>query len=467
LAALLAASIYAVHPVHAEVVNSIFNRSEMLVAISCLAGLTWLLRFLFSRPIRAWVGLSFAYLIALFCKESAAVFPVIAFVTVFILTPGDSRARFKKCLPVAWMLIPLVFYLGMRTQALTSPELTDAVVQGAQRSPVAEVVSQLDILEIPGGKRLSRIAGLWYQSFKIILWPDPLSVSHRGVSSHERFAAWAVIVALMATMLYMLKRRNLLPAMGLFFFFIAILPASRIIGDPSTMPHLAERYLYFPSVGLGLTLASGLHTLMQRFMVRATLIACLISICILAPITWNRNFAWASDIDLFESEYRNGNDDEHVLIWLAAAHLKKNNTTRVVELCEINKDVQMRSPKLSTNCALAYIRAGRKEDAEQAYLVGTTGDDSKTVAHSSLARLYLGQGHWQEAKLHFEQAIEAEKNPASRAFREGYMIVWLYPRDRDKLIEAKAKFEQSLELQPAFTPARRWLARVNRALGSQ
>ncbi len=42
LYALLAALIFAVHPIHTEVVNSVFNRSGMLVAIFYLAGMWWL-----------------------------------------------------------------------------------------------------------------------------------------------------------------------------------------------------------------------------------------------------------------------------------------------------------------------------------------------------------------------------------------------------------------------------------------
>jgi hypothetical protein len=45
------------------------------------------------------------------------------------------------------------------------------------------------------------------------------------------------------------------------------------------------------------------------------------------------------------------------------------------------------------------------------------------------------------------------------------MLVRLYPRDRAKLLEAKALFEESLAIQPSFAPARQWLSRVNRALG--
>ena len=51
---------------------------------------------------------------------------------------------------------------------------------------------------------------------------------------------------------------------GLAFFYIAMLPASRLLGGPGDFPHLNERYLYFPSIGPAIALAFGLRFLGRR-----------------------------------------------------------------------------------------------------------------------------------------------------------------------------------------------------------
>ena len=53
-AALLAALVFAVHPIHTEVVNSIFNRSEMLVSLGVAGGLWWFLPTVDKQPWKAW-----------------------------------------------------------------------------------------------------------------------------------------------------------------------------------------------------------------------------------------------------------------------------------------------------------------------------------------------------------------------------------------------------------------------------
>ena len=463
--ALLTTLIFAVHPVYAEVVNSIFNRSEMLVALGGLAGLLWFLRYMNAKPAIAWAGLGLAYLLALFCRESAITLPGVAAMLLLILAQGNWRARVKQCLPVLWLLLPLAIYVFLRAQALAPVELDGVAAKsrGIRGTPAVGVM--LDTLHIPGITRLMHIVGLWYESIKIMVWPSQVSVLHDDISRFARNAGLVLHLALILLAFYQLKRKQYGLVMGLAFFYIALLPASRLIGDLKWMPHLAERYLYFPSIGLAIALAFGLRLLARRFNMIALTSAVVLVLIVLTPMTWARNAVWASDVQLFESEYRNGNRSYTILVWLTAAHLKNSDTQRVVEICDRYVRVQKRVAKLSTHCAVAYSQLGRLAEAERAYLFGTTQKAVRAIAHANLARFYLDQGRWSDAKKHFEMAVKAERLPANRAFRKGHMLVRLYPRDREKLLEAKALFEEALAIQPSFAPARQWLARVNRVLG--
>ena len=133
LYALMAAMIFAAHPVHAEVVNSVFNRSSMLVALGGVGGLWWLLHHLESRPAVAWIGLAICYLFALFSKESAVIIPGLAVMLILFLTSSDWPSRIRKCLPVFWLLLPLGFYLLLRDQALTPADVESATGSASTR----------------------------------------------------------------------------------------------------------------------------------------------------------------------------------------------------------------------------------------------------------------------------------------------------------------------------------------------
>jgi tetratricopeptide (TPR) repeat protein len=218
---------------------------------------------------------------------------------------------------------------------------------------------------------------------------------------------------------------------------------------------------------VAIALAFGLAAAARRIDGRWLTVVVAGAVMALAPITIARSAVWSSDVKLFESEYRNGNASEKVLVWLTAAHLRQQRYARTAELCDDHVYTQKRSSKLSTHCAVAYSQLGRHEEAERAYLFGTKQRTVKAMAHANLARFYLDRGRWQDAREQFEAAIAAETLPANQAYRRGHMLVRLYPRDRQKLLEAKAQFELALELQPAFGPARQWLSRVNRSLGAR
>lgn len=486
LVALLCALIFAVHPVHAEVVNSIFNRSEMLAAIGGLAGLIWLLRLLRHKPIMAWAGFFFAYSIALFCRETAVLLPAIAAILVWSLTRGDSLVKLRRILPVVWLIVPLSVYLLMRASALAPPEPVveqahtiagspsttidksalppEKPVQGQPKISKNVLQKMLHTFNVPGTKRVLAVAGLWYRSLEIMVWPRNLSTSPAPITRSDQTAGLILMALVLVVTITQAKRGSYGLALGLIFFFIALLPASRITGGLA-FPHLAERYLYFPSVGLALSLAFGLRSfsgpfnamLMASFVVAAAMV--------LAPLTWARNAAWASDVRLFETDYAAGNRRGELLVWLTAAHVRELNNRRVAEICDENTSAQKKSGKLSMHCAIAYGRLRDHKKAEQAYLRATRERVVAPMAHANLARFYLGHGRRNSAAKHFALAVDAESLPANQAWRRGNMLVNLYPRDREKLLEAKAHFEEALRLQPASGRARQSLRQVNSALG--
>jgi tetratricopeptide (TPR) repeat protein len=270
----------------------------------------------------------------------------------------------------------------------------------------------LNTLDISGTKRLTYLVWLWYESIKLMVWPSHITLVHDGISERALIIGLALHLALIPLVFGQFRRRQYGLLMGLAFFYIALLPASRIIGDPELLPHMAERYLYFPSIGLAIALAFGLRFLAQRFNVPALASAVALALIVLTPITWTRNAAWASDVRLFESEYASGNHGDSILVWLTAAHLKLSHYQRVVEICDQYVRAQKREAKLSTHCAVAYGRLGRLKEAERAYLFGTTQEAVRAIAHANLARFYLQQGRWTDARKHFELQARPHARPA-------------------------------------------------------
>jgi tetratricopeptide (TPR) repeat protein len=178
-----------------------------------------------------------------------------------------------------------------------------------------------------------------------------------------------------------------------------------------------------------------------------------------------RNAEWSNEIILFESEIRRGSRDGNALRLLTGARLRQGNISRVAEICDSHVKEQKENSRYSGHCAMAYNQLGRNDEAERAFLLALTKNPANTQAHANLAVFYLRLDRHDEAKKQYELALEAEIDPAMRAYRKGELLVIFHRNDRERLIEAKAYFEEALRLQPHLALARKRLERVNQALG--
>jgi tetratricopeptide (TPR) repeat protein len=392
----------------------------------------------------AWTGVWLAYWFVLFSRETGIVLPALAVALVWIYSSGGLREKVLRCLPALLMVVPLLVYLAMRAQAVTPPMPSEAGEWG----------DLLGVTDLAGSGRflqfryLFQMAGVWLDGLRLTLWPRPLLLDHPRPDEVLRIAGLFVHLGLLAAALLLYRRKRYGLISGLAIFYINLLPASRLFGSAGGSPHLAERYLYEPSIGLAVLLAFGLRDLLRRGDRLLAAAPAVLAVFLLLPITWARNAEWSDEVALLEHDYRHGVRSRSSLRLLTSAHLLERNPARAVEVCRENEGVQRLSGQLSVHCGAAYALSGDMQQAEQAFLRAASDADSRTRAHSNLARLYLTQGRQDAARAQFEMAIESEVNPAIRAYRRGLMLVRLNPKERGKLLEARAHFEEALRLQP-------------------
>jgi len=460
LYALLAALVFGVHPVHSEAVNSIFNRSDILTALFGLAGFWWLFHYLETRRILAWTGLGVAYLLAMLSKENGVVIPGVAVVLVLLLTPGNLSVRIRKCLPVFWLLLPLALYLALRVHALGLPEM----------GPSSAVTTTL---ERSSGNRWDvsiwlKAAAVMGYSMKLLVWPHPLELYHHGYSLPRVWLHLAIQLLLILAAIIQLYRKRYSLAVGLTSFYLLMLPSSRLIYSAGIPPHVAERYIYFPSAALAITLAFALRALSIRFGPRTVLICVLPALLALTVLTWNRNADWADDVTLLEADYKRGeNTQPDVLRLLADALIAEKNYPRVVQICDENRKLQKRLVFTSFvySCTVAYEKLGRFREAEQAYQLQIGYPRTRVLASVALARFYLRQNRPQDAEKQFQNAIDWSQDPAEKALYRGEMIISLGPLTFEQLSIARGYVAEALNLRPGWSNAEAMLKRLDKLLG--
>lgn len=259
--ALAGGVLFAIHPVHTEVVANVVGRAELYAAffylLACLLywrGRSW------SGPVRGLrlLGLGGLYFLALGGKEIAVTLPGALFlIEAFgpLLPVGQGPDENPPTPPVfarlwaeapTFLLLALVVasYLGLRYLAL-----------GAL---VGDLPAPLFLAIGPGARVLTAVA-LWIQYPRLLLFPVDLAVDYDpGVLFPSEGLDWPVIMGalvLMGWILTALRTRKLMPlvSLGLFWFGVAILPVSNLLFPTGVL--LAERTLYLPSLGLSLVVA--------------------------------------------------------------------------------------------------------------------------------------------------------------------------------------------------------------------
>lgn len=457
LYALIAALVFAVHPVHTEVVNSAFNKSSIYVSLAAAGGLWWLLANLASRPLRAWVGFGLIFCLAIMIKESALVLPGIAVAMIVLMTEGELKTRIRRFLPIFWLLIPIAVYFWARAIAV-APEAGDI------ESSAEDFTAMFQAARVgSNGSPLTAIA-LFGQGLKMFLWPYPLKLYHDLPNDAQSMAFIAAQAMLGAWAIYLLTKGRPALAAGLAFYYIALFPSLRVISFDGMSVHMAERYLYYPSVGLAIPLAFGLRTLGTKTGKKRLAVISLAVVVALAIVTWERNSHWVGETHLFETEYENGHRGYSSLRILISRHMVDKRYKRVSEICDENLGNLPSYTKFIDSCAISYLALDRKDDAVATWEHAAATGHYWIRARYSLAQFYTRENEIQKAADQFVDIINRVEKPAQKLFYQAELLFALYTNDREKLEKALGLYRETLERDPTMQIARDRIETVNSLL---
>ncbi len=245
-AAWLASAAFAVHPIHAEVVDMVVGRAEILAGLGIAAALWAFL----AAPERARPWLLFpAFVLALLSKESSGVFPLLLFLA------DGWRNGFRRAVGERWRLhagtsLVVLAWLGGR---LFLPSA------GLPTLPPLPVDNPLVALALPA--RLATIAKVQLLYLWKMIWPRHLAATYvaAGIGPIARPASAAGLALTSATAALALLclwgwRRRLPFALGLAFHAAAFLVMSNLLFLTPFL--MAERFAYLPSAGSALAMAA-------------------------------------------------------------------------------------------------------------------------------------------------------------------------------------------------------------------
>ena len=337
---LLAAALFAVHPVNVESVTNVVGRADLLATLSIL-GAGWC--YLRAAAARGWrklpwlAGVTFVSCLGVLAKENAVM--VGAFVLLYDWLwrwpelPGATwRARLRAAARVfvlqGWLtLLPAaVLLLWARHRLLyITPVYGQFFVDNpiAFARPFQGVMTALGVIgRYLGLLVLPATLSCDYSYNQIPLFGD-------GVHWWQGFYAWLslVLVAGLVVAAVRVRRRHAAFAWGVLFFFLMLLPTSNLLLPIGSI--MAERFLYLPSIGFCLVAALALRPMgaalaraavtQPRWLVPAARGVPLLAVAVLGLRTHIRNADWHDDLSLWRSAVAAAPDSFKVYKGLANA----------------------------------------------------------------------------------------------------------------------------------------------------
>jgi tetratricopeptide (TPR) repeat protein len=278
-AALAAGLLFAVHPVHVEVVASVVGRADLMATLgTCLA--------VYAAVAYDSIGWSAAFLaFGILSKESAAATPALIALAWLIGLAHPPRRRMAMY-GASWLAIAVLYFV-LRWTVLhpyegfpnIAPQFIDQSPLTIRYTAVAELVDVVRLLVFPLHLQAD------YSPMERVAVTSPLAGAF--LLGLLCLGVWAMLFALAW------RSRRRVEAFGLGWIGLAYLPVANLL-----IPHgvvMAERLLYLPSVGLVLAVGAALDRLPRRSWAIATsalVIAAGVRSAVRVPV-WRNNQAAA------------------------------------------------------------------------------------------------------------------------------------------------------------------------------
>ena len=469
------ALLFALHPIHTEIVANIKSGDELLCFLFGFLSLNAFIKYLDSKNIVPLVcGLVF-YFLSLLSKETSITFmAVIPFVFFFYRNENKKRSVYISVLS----LIPVIVYLLIRYSVLTPYN---------DNSP--SNLSFIDNALIGAPSFASRLATeiliLGYY-VKLMIVPYPL-ISDYGYNSIP-FATFSDIGVWLSLIVYglliyfsfsrLVKKRSDPPAFGIVFFLITVSLFSNILFSLQSM--MAERFIFTPSVGFCVMLAFILEQAVFRSEVtelkgikNKTVLLILIPVSIIFTwITVSRNSEWKDNFTLFRADskkspnnfrlYYFAGNEELLLSGAEATDPATKNELLTEGIEDLQKSVAIYPDFYETQSHLAYAftQTGKMDSAEVHCKKALMLNPNDVNTLTTMAGIYVANKKYQDAMVILKKTCAI--NPGNPAYLYNLAICNVYTHEYDHAIYY---FKKVVALAPSNRDAIKFIATLFNAEG--
>lgn len=430
-AALFAAAIFAVHPMHVESVAWIAERKDVLYTLFYLAGL---IAYIYYNSQRKWYYLLFAFILYLFSalsKPSAVVFPLVLFLIDFLRSRKISVVMIVEKIP--FFLISV--WIGVAT---------------------IKAQTGLAIADITNYSFLNKFLVVSYGFFTYIIKlvvPIGMSALHRyPIIDKTHYLPWVfyiipvINILFISLALYSLKYTRII-MFGLLFYFLNILLTLQFVQVGNAI--IAERYTYLSYTGLFIILIWIINRAILRKWLpgRMTPWLVILYLVILGSVSAQRVQVWKNSETLWNDVIEK--DPEGSIGYNGRGNYYSDNGKTAKAIQDFTRSIELNTAYADPyfnrgNCYLDSVPGNAIGD----YSKGLSMKPDYFRGYKYRADAYAALGKYDSAIADYSRAIEL--SPQYYAAYNNRSNAWAKKGNFDKVIEDCNK---AIELSPKYTEA--------------
>jgi protein O-mannosyl-transferase len=444
------AALFALHPLHVESVAWVSERKDLLSTFFALLTLWSYARFVQEKSRRHfWLALFF-FALGLMSKPMLVTLPFVLLLLDFWPLQRFSLVTFP----------PATFPPATRFSAAGWFPFWSEKIPFFLLSLVSCVVTYIvqakggtiqSLAHFSMGERLENAVVAYARYLRKMFWPENLAVyyPHPAHWPPLQVAGAAILVAGLSLGVLWSGRRFPFAVTGWFWFFGMLVPVSGLVqaGDQA----MADRYTYFPLVGVFILLAWGADELFTRWRLPKPVIGItagmLLIIC--AARTADQLRYWQDGETLFRHALAVTPPNYLAENNLGDALLQKGQVTEAMAHFQTALTIEPDCLPAERNLASALIKVGRPDQAMAHYQRALEIQPADAEAHNNLANLLKQQGQLDAAVIHYQKALETQPDDAKIHHNLAGALLGQGLAD-----EAIVQYQKALDLNPNLVDTR-------------
>lgn len=454
----ITALLFALHPIHTEVVANIKSRDELLCFLFAFIALNAFARYMKSGKVGTLMWGALALFLSFLSKETVITFLAVVPI-IYFLYINDNRKK-AGSITLATVVVSIL-YLGIRWAIVKKT--------GNGEFPINFVDNMLVKSPNPAS-RLATEFLIMGQYIKLLFIPYPLIIDHsyRSIPFATFGNLWVILsvityLALAAFAVQRLLKNKKDPWAFAIIFFLATLSlfTNIVIMLASTF---AERFLFFCSVGVCMAIALAI----EKWIIRkdnagimdvstGKVLALLVPVCLaFAGITYARNYDWYDSYTLYKTDADKLPENTRLNYYVASELQKKcgneKDTNMVARyndssMVYLRKSLSIYPDNVDAQAEIgaAFFRQHRLDSAEFHLKKALALNPEKSNALANLGTLYMTTNDYPNALIYYRHTNRVDPRNVVAQFNGAVCYYQLKKPD-----SAIMNFKNTIILAPDF-----------------